>query len=261
MMMCEYASSVNRMYIYYADSFSDAKEYLCLGSMTRENIGDFSVYTGVPLYMPERCTRTKLNLNALILTIRCIHGASFQIDSSKSFPREGWEELLDCWTCCQSENNVLLGRKMFIRDQCAFTSDFYFYTESCTVPVCCKKSLGCVNGPCKIFYNAIVWNVQDTALIFEYFWLFFERKSVFLFEHRSTKYEVKFFFKTTLCTRENNRITARDALKVGMKETARTFCDKEHVNRYFMDKIYDILVRNNIGIEICGYKMSFITQW
>lgn len=258
--MCEYASSVNRMYIYYAGSTRDAAEYLRLGSVTKEVVGGVSVYTGVPLHVPERAARTKTDLNTHIQAIRCVHGLRFQIGSSKSLPPEGWEELLDCWTCCQSENNVLLGKKMLLRSQCAFTSDFYFYAESSAVPDCCRKPLGCGDGPCKIFYNTVVWNVHDTALIFEYFWSFFERKSVFLFDHESTRYEVKFFFKTMLCTKEKNRMVARDALKVGMKKTAKTFCDKGHVNRYFMDKIYDVLVRNSIDIDVCGYRVSFIAQ-
>lgn len=259
-MMCEYASDINKMYIYYANDIDDVKEYLHRNSIKKESIEGFFVYTGAPLHAPERSMRTKTSLNTCVLSIRCIHGASFQIGASKSLPPEGWEELLDCWTCCQSENNVLLGKKMVVRSGCAFTSDFYFYTGSSAVPGCCRKALGCGAEPCKIFYNTIVWDVQDTALVFEYFSSFFERKNIFLFDHRDTRYEVKFFFKTTLCTKDYNIILAKDALKVGIKETAKTIYDKGHVNRYFIDRIYDILMKNSIGVEICGYKMSFVTH-
>ncbi|KAL0265972.1 UNVERIFIED_CONTAM: hypothetical protein PYX00_011689 [Menopon gallinae] len=258
MVICEYADGTGRMYVYYADDAKDAKEYLCPDSVVKEVVGGSSVYTGAPLHVPERCRRERADLNTHVLSMKCIHGASFRIGASKSLPPEGWEELLDCWTCCQSENNVLLGKKMVLKDGCAFTSDFYFYTLGSAVPGCCKNALGYGTEPCKIFYDAIVWDVPDTELVFDYLSSFFERKNVFLLEHGGTRYEVKFFFRTTLCTKENGRLLARDALKVGIKETARAFHDRCHVNRYFMDRIHDTLVRNSIDIEICGYRVSFV---
>lgn len=253
-MICEYIRGTSRVYVYNSKSVPD-----CLQENTveRDVVGDHVVLVGHPaLDVVEQKHNT---CDLTVLAIKCVHGTRLDIATSKYFLRENWEEMLDYWMCCQKEKNVLLGRGMVANGKTAFLSDFYLYALDASVPACCagrfEKKEEKFN---KIFYNDVFWAITDRALVFRYFLTFFEQKNTFLLENDGKRYEIKFFCTTSLCTTRGNRLFCTDALKVGLKQTDRLLHDRGHMNQYFRDKIWQILLLNSTDIEVLGYKVSFI---
>lgn len=260
-MIYEYSASLDIMYIYNAENTAqDALDCLKKSSVKMENVGGFLVYIGSPALQKNKLEKAEEDLNRTVMNVKCCHGAFFSISTSKYFPREGWEELLDCWICCQSEKNVLLDKEVTITPGTVFASDFYFYVSNGSIPLCCQDKQDADRKLKKVFYNEIDWKLAPEYLVFRYFSHLFERKHNFLFEHNGTRYEVKYYYKTHLCKRLGNIFLMGEAIKVGVKKTNKVFYDKGHINSYFIDKIYQVLSKNTLGIDMCGYKLSFIPE-
>ena len=257
-MIGEYIGPLNRMYVYGLKQSPELLRYFEKGTVKTEKVGCGVVHHGIPALRRKYGRRVENDLNKHALCIRCKHGAEFKIRASKSFLREGWEELLDCWTCCQNEANVLLGKKVTIGNEAVLTSDFYMYIPSESFPGCCR--VGMEERVNKLFYNQIEWKVPHGLLVFRYFDDLFERKNSFLFDHATSAYEVKFFHRTSLYRETGDAFFVERAIKVGIKKTKRPLQDSGNINRYFKDKIYRILQENSTEIEIFGYKVCFIPE-
>lgn len=169
---------------------------------------------------------------------------SFKIESlfseyehANKLPEDGWQELIDYWSCHNSEFRSVLDLKMRPRKNGVLYSYFYFIKDR------------------KIFYNELFDEEICDKIIFNFFENHFVNNNSFVF-FCGCNIEVKFF--NVVYLEENDGL--KKAFKVGYKETKKIPKYSDAINEYFSKMILNRLVENKLDIEILGYKLSFI-RW
>ena len=191
-------------------------------------------------------------------TLKCIHGIQIAYGSINTLPQEGWEELVDCWSCHNCEFKTMLDLKPRPRKEGVLVSDFFLLINDVDLPECCKKNTACIR---KLFYNEVVLDgVSDAAIIYSYLNTYFKSNASLFLEANHKKYEIRCFYKATLISANDNSIEKKESIKVGIKETHKRFDSGKNINRFYSEAIYNTIMSNKIDISMLGYCISFIIK-
>ncbi|KAH9411496.1 hypothetical protein HK407_05g08710 [Ordospora pajunii] len=189
---------------------------------------------------------------------RCIHGIEIEHTSINILPQEGWEELVDCWSCHNCEFKTVLDLKPKPRKEGILVSDFFLLINDMDLPECCKKNTPCIR---KLFYNELVLDgIPETAIIYSYLNTYFKTNASLFLEVNHKKYEIRCFYKATLVSANDDALEKQESIKVGIKETHKRFESSNNINQFYSQAICSTIMSNKIGISMLGYCISFIIK-
>ncbi|OAG29936.1 hypothetical protein NEDG_01483 [Nematocida displodere] len=113
-------------------------------------------------------------MRAALVTISCKCGCStIHNESTLKLPSEGWEELVDMWSCHNREFERLLGHKLSPRPNGILYANFYLIIATDRVPKCMEPCATQDNNSI-LFYNTIQTPFTDEYLIFHYLYELFQ---------------------------------------------------------------------------------------
>lgn len=251
--MIEIEQSSKRGFAYGEDSFKTLKNVagLKFRNEKHERAGLVNVWS----FDIEEYKRTESSIDLLkIRNLRCSHGENFNFTTIHRLPQEGWEELIDCWSCHDNEFKGLLDLKVKPRSSGILVSNFYLMAGEKVLPECCKLRD-------KIFYNELICEFTAEQFIFKFFEEHFEMKNSIVLKVGEKSYEIKLFYRCVLIERSELCMSnEHDAFKVGYKETAKSKDDDSFIGDYFKSKIVNQLDKNSIKLSALGYTLSFIMQ-
>lgn len=188
--------------------------------------------------------------------IYCEHGNEIKYTSANRLPSEGWEELIDCWSCHSNEFKEVLKLKKKVRKGGILVGSFYCIPDSGIMPECCR-------GHKKLYFDKIKSRFSVNNFIFGFLEEYFTNRNIFVVEgSNGEKYSVKFFYKCVLL-KEGKQIIA---IKVGVRksyndEVKNDDGKEEFINESFRMAMIELLNKNMLSIEALGYKLSFITYY
>lgn len=182
-----------------------------------------------------------------ISDIKCIHGKKLEFSSVNRLPQEGWQELVDCWSCHNHEFKSLLDLKIAPRKGGILVSNFYLLAHDDALPPCCL-------GRTKLFYNELNVCYPHSHFVYKFFEEYFATKNSIVFDRKEKALEIKLFYKCLLF-----EDTVKEAFKVGIKETDKQLDCDSFIGEFFKKMIFDEIDQNSLGIKAMGYNLSFIT--
>jgi hypothetical protein len=188
-----------------------------------------------------------------ISQIKCAHGNSYEYQTVNRLPQEGWQELIDCWSCHDHEFKSMLDIKINPREKGILISNFYLIGHADALPKCCSKNT-------KVFYNEIACSFSNKFIIYNFFEEYFDMKNSVVLLIGATKYEIKLFYPCSLindCDKNKRRNSL--AFKVGFKESNKQNDKDDFIGDFFKQQILDQLNENSIGLNLLGFKLTFIT--
>lgn len=186
----------------------------------------------------------------------CCHGNDIEYLSINSLPSEGWEELIECWSCHNNEFKSVLDLKIRPRPKGILLSHLYFILNNEDLPACCSVSTKTIR---KIFMNEVaVDGYTNQFFLFQFLKENFKMNIHFLYTFENKAYEMTYFYKCRIYMLENGNLNSYNALKVGVKETNKKVIDKESINNYFVELLHTKMVET--GIRILGYDVGFILE-
>ncbi|AFN83852.1 putative metal-binding protein [Encephalitozoon romaleae SJ-2008] len=195
---------------------------------------------------------------ALPDAFRCLHGNEMTYKSLNRLPQEGWEELIDCWSCHNCEFRTMLSLSPHPREGGLLLSNFFFLINDSDLPKCCRNNNSSVR---KLFYNEVLqYGCTHEALAYSYLSSYFQNRSVLLLEVSQTRCEIRYFYKTMVITIENKTLCKKEAMKVGVKETDKPIEKNENINEFYSKLIYNIVVSGVIGATALGYRISLVER-
>lgn len=181
-----------------------------------------------------------------IKDLKCKHGKLFDIKTIHRLPQEGWEELIDCWSCHDSEFKSMLDLKMTPRENGILVSNFYFIAHKNIVPSCCFPQV-------RYFFNETTSSLSNSMLVYKYFEEHFMMKNFLVLNLDGKYFEIKIFYKCVVV-----QDTQYLAFKVGFKETTKIVEEDTHIGAFFKNEIMKHLNENSLKIPLLGYELSFI---
>jgi len=182
-----------------------------------------------------------------ITGLSCIHGHKIDFKEINRLPQEGWQELIGCWSCHDGEFKGLLNLKIKPRVGGILVSNFYLIADEGILPECCSART-------KLFYNEIRGGLTAEQLIFKFFEEHFAMKSTVVLRLDEKRYEIKLFYRCILI-----KDKAKEAFKVGFRETERTYDEDAHIGEHFKGLIVNELEANKLEVTALGFILSFIT--
>lgn len=186
----------------------------------------------------------------------CRHGNIIEYKSLNSLPSEGWEELIECWSCHNNEFKSMLDLKIKPRPKGILLSHLYFLLNNEDLPDCCSNNSNSVR---KIFINEVdVEGFTDQFFLFKFLKDHFKMNSYFIYSFKNKTYEMTYFYKCTIYLVENGELKLFNALKVGVKETNKKMKDSKNINDYFVKLLYTKMVKT--GIQILDYDVGFVLE-
>ncbi|AFM99142.1 hypothetical protein EHEL_100490 [Encephalitozoon hellem ATCC 50504] len=189
---------------------------------------------------------------------RCLHGNEVIHKSLNRLPQEGWEELIDCWSCHNCEFKTMLDLSPRPRKGGLLLSDFFLLINDSDLPRCCRKNNSSVR---KLFYNEVLLQgCTHEALAYSYLDFYFRNTPVLLLEVNQRRYEIRHFYKAMVMTVENKALVKRKAMKVGIKETEKPIEKNENINEFYSKITYDIVMSGMVGTTALGYKISLVEK-
>lgn len=243
--MIEIEIDSNRGFVYGSKSMDLFKKYPQISYKIErtETISGISLFTIfiTGLIIPEN--RNFFNTPG---EIYCKHGKQLKYTSINRLPSEGWEELLDCWSCHNNEFKTMLDLKIKPRINGILISNFYLIAHPGLFSDCCLNSS-------RIFYNDLKISFSDSALIYTFFTEYFQSKNSITLEWKQKTYEIKLFYN---CILIDDGVC--NAIKVGIKESDKLSSGNDFANEYFIDKIFNMLYGNKVCISVLGYDLTFI---
>lgn len=245
--MIELEMNTGRGFVYGKEKLQklEAIPNLKFKNLNYEKTGECGIYSFDVESYP--CPTDQIELQKMN-GLRCIHGNEIDFKEIHRLPQEGWQELIDCWSCHDNEFKGMLDLRIKPRRGGILVSNFYLLADMDALPKCCKTKT-------KLFYNEISGGLTVAQLIFKFFEEHFETKSQIVLNLDGRKYEIKLFYRCIL-VRENERI----AFKVGFRETDKPHDEDSYIGEYFKREMIKQLRDNEIGISAIGYMLSFITQ-
>jgi ubiquitin-protein ligase E3 D len=193
--------------------------------------------------------------------IKCKHSNVVGYETYNHLPQEGWEELVDHWSCHNSEFKSVLDLRPTPRHGGLLVSGLFLLINSDDMPECCRRDGFPV---LKMFHNEIcLEGYTHSLLIYLYLRSYFETHEKFFLVRGNEKYEVKPFYFPKIFKMRNDAasdvLMEYNAIKVGFRRTDRIAGKSEYVNEFYMNAIYGELMANEVGAEVLGYRVSFIT--
>ncbi|ELA42481.1 uncharacterized protein VICG_00580 [Vittaforma corneae ATCC 50505] len=251
--MIEIEQSSKRGFAYGKESFELLKSVKRLKFQNEkyERTGSADIWS----FDVEEYERIESSIDLLkISNLKCRHDVNFTFTTVHRLPQEGWEELIDCWSCHNSEFKGMLDLKIKPRKNGILVSNFYLIAGEKVLPECCKART-------KMFYNELTCEFSVEQLIFKFFEEYFEMKNSIILKVDGKSYEIKLFYRCILIEKNDSFVfNEHDAFKVGYKETAKNNDEDSYIGDYFKIKIIDQLGRNSVKLSVLGYALSFITQ-
>ncbi|ADM12369.1 putative metal-binding protein [Encephalitozoon intestinalis ATCC 50506] len=258
--MLELPPDTRKGFLYLVDRevFSKFKGYVDLDFLYEEDHGEVKVASVSVLEDSFMWSEGNEEKSALPSEFRCSHGNEITHKSLNLLPQEGWEELIDCWSCHNCEFRTMLDLKLRPREGGLLLSDFFFLVNDRDLPECCRKNDSSVR---KLFYNEIEQEeFTHRALIYSYMNLHFRNKNVLLLEVNEKKYEIRYFYKTMLVSANGKSLEKKEAMKVGIKETDKLLEENKNINNFYSKLIWDAVTLGAVGITALGYGISFVTE-
>lgn len=189
-----------------------------------ETIDDMQIYTIAVL--SYSLTPFKFEL-CKITDLKCLHGLKLNFATVNRLPQEGWQELIDCWSCHDNEFKSMLELDMKPRKNGILASNFYIIASDNVLPNCCKAKVRC-------FYNELIHNYSDNMFIFKFFEEYFFHKSSIVLKNSGLIYEIKLFYR---CGVVHNNI-CKEAFKVGYKISEKPEDEDSYIGEYFKNMIF-----------------------
>ena len=147
---------------------------------------------------------------------KCVHGEEIAHRSLNRLPQEGWEELIDCWSCHNCEFKTMLGLTPRPRAGGLLLSDLFLLANDADLPVCCQRGDLSVR---KLFYNEVLPSgCSHKTLAYSYLDSHFQNNSALLLEVDQERYEIRCFYKTMLVAMEGKTPKRTQAIKVGSRK-------------------------------------------
>lgn len=179
--------------------------------------------------------------------IKCIHGNEFEVLKINRLPQEGWQELIDCWSCHDQEFKSMLELKIKPRKKGVLISHFYLIADNDALPACCK-------GISKFFYNDVIHKFSNALLIYKFFEDFFFNKNCLVLNYGNEIIEIKLFYKCEIILKSKGI----EAFKIGFKKSAKEPDEDSFIGEFFKNLIYDQVKKYQIDVKIMNYRVSFI---
>lgn len=244
--MMEIDESTKKGYVYGKPTFQRLSvtqkiDFVCERDETIDDIRIFTVMI-----------KSKIEPNPLLFglqdfkNIRCSHGNKFNHKTVHRLPQEGWQELIDCWSCHNCEFKSMLDLNIRPRKDGILVSNFYLLANENIVPDCCK------NGT-KFCYEDLKFDFPDSFLVFKFFEDYFFANNSLVIEYENRKYEIKIFYFCLLFIDDFERV-----IKIGIRETERIPDSVIVLSDHYKKIIFNIININKINIEIMGFQTSFI---
>ncbi|KAM0679316.1 hypothetical protein BDAP_000183 [Binucleata daphniae] len=188
----------------------------------------------------------KFDFEGIVKNMSCKCTKRFNIMQINALPEEGWEDLIDFWSCHDSEFRSMLDLKPKPRKGGVLTGDFYFLineNESC----CFKKQ--------KIFYNEVFDEKTCMLIIYHFLMKYFKHQSKYILHTQNKVYELCFFDEVFIF--ENDE--AKPALKLGIKQSAKVYTKNENINDFFCQTLYNELIENRLKITVFAYNITYFS--
>lgn len=243
--MLEIDTESRRGFVYGNDAFELLKSTMALEFTVErsEKVDGTHVHT----INTGECDASTFSLDlSRISDIRCIHGKQLRFSSVNRLPQEGWQELIDCWSCHDHEFRSLLDLKIIPRKSGILVSNFYLLAHEDVLPPCCT-------GRTKLFYNELDTGYPHSHFVYKFFEEYFANKNSIVLDREKKALEIKLFYKCVLF--EN---TFKEAFKIGIKETDKQLDSDSFIGEFFKKMIFDEIYQNCLGIKAMGYDLSFI---
>ncbi|KAI5174471.1 hypothetical protein PAEPH01_2083 [Pancytospora epiphaga] len=211
-----------------------------------EKIESTLVYIISGIDFKLECPREVSLLN--IGPICCLHGTPINYQSINRLPHDGWEELIDCWSCHKGEFKSMVNLEIKPRKGGILVSDFYMIADKGVIPSCC-------GGVSKIYYNNLIINYSAQTLLYLFFNDYFQSKSLLVIEQDGVTYEIKYFYNCLLLSD-----AIRRAIKVGIKITDKNADTERFLNTFYIDQIIKELTSTATNTKVLGYDLAFIRE-
>ncbi|KAF9764826.1 hypothetical protein NGRA_0244 [Nosema granulosis] len=187
---------------------------------------------------------------------KCQHGIDIEYASINTLPSEGWEELIECWSCHNNEFKSMLDLTIKPRPKGILLSHLYIILNDNDMPECCTEG---TRVPRKVFMNEInVEGFSNQVFLYKFLLEHFKMNSHFLYTLDNKVYELTCFYKCTVFIFVNGEFCGYKAIKVGVKETEKKMKEKNSINEYFIRLIHTSMMRAEI--EILGYDIGFFLE-
>ncbi|KAI5192037.1 hypothetical protein NEMIN01_1785 [Nematocida minor] len=216
-------------------------------------------------------------MKSVLKKIACLCGCTEQ--ESKTvlrLPAEGWEELVDMWSCHNREFGHLVEQEMNPKKDGVLYSTLHLIMEAERAPKCLIARNNCdslESAPktLKIFYNEIKMCLSDEYLLFHYLYDLFQiRQEIEIAAEKmytirlldiTYTYHGKIAHSPPLDLSLKIAYTSRP---IGTENAENPSKPKEeskcNINAYYTDKLIEVLLKNSIGIEMGGRSVSFIRK-
>ncbi|KAI4290906.1 ubiquitin-protein ligase E3 D [Pancytospora philotis] len=180
--------------------------------------------------------------------ILCKHGRQLDYRSINRLPQEGWQELIDCWSCHDCEFKSMLDLKVAPREFGILTANFYLLAHPSALPECCRHTP-------RLYYNELRTGYSDRNYIYLFLDEYFQHKSALVVSKDGRCYEIKRFYKCVLLGPEPTC-----AIKVGIRDTEKADSGSGFTNEYFIDRLLEEVAETAVGITVLGYGVAFVRQ-
>lgn len=192
---------------------------------------------------------------------KCIHNCEIQYNRINKLPHDNWEELIDCWSCHQSEFASL--KETGIKPVCdrILVSDFYCLLHKQNIPVCCQKAFEAnvlkESSLYRVFYNEVNINYSCDRLIYNFFKEYFKCYSRFKMGFEDNCYEFMYLYDCLVIDSKEN--SSKKAIKIGYKKTKE--CDSvSQLNSFYMNEIEKSIEKHSINIFINEFKLTYVVE-
>lgn len=246
--MIELELTSKRGFAYGIESFEALKELkeVAFQKVIHEKVCNVNIWS-FDIILPFKNDNKSIDL-LKINNLRCIHNKNINFSEIHRLPQEGWQELIDCWSCHNNEFKGMLDLKIKPRKGGILVSNFYLLADKEILPNCCNKKE-------KIFYNEIFSNFSTNQLIFKFFEEQFDMKNTIILLIKGKKYEIKMMYRCITIRKDIN-----ESFKVGFKETVKNNDEDLYIGEYYKEKILEELINNSLEIDYLGYKFSFVVN-
>ncbi|KAH9386084.1 uncharacterized protein NEMAJ01_0980 [Nematocida major] len=212
-------------------------------------------------------------MKRMLKQISCMCGCSVvENKSALRLPSDGWEELVDMWSCHNREFAHLAEREIRPKKDGVLYSTLHLLIEPERAPKClkpCESTSGpsaAASKPAKLFYNQMQLPVPDEYLLFHYVYDLFQ-----------TNKEISVGDTYTICLLDTTHTYAGEltmdpvfslSMKIGyahIEKTAANKCavateENAHINEHYTEKLIEIMHRNSIKVEMNGRPVTFIRR-
>ncbi|EJW02880.1 hypothetical protein EDEG_02704 [Edhazardia aedis USNM 41457] len=249
LMLVEISTSMKTGFLYKTEHDTSNPEIHNLNITKKEIVNNTTI-----LYLDVKksfeINNETLDFKSLFDNLKCnLCKKKLNIESINKLPSDGWEELIDFWSCHASEFKTMLELKMKPRKNGILVSDFYFISYQ--KKLCCR-----LFETEKVYYNIIFENKKCQMLLYMFLSKYFVHNNSFLFSHENDVYEIKLFDRVYVL--EDNCL--HPALKIGFNVSKKLYKKNESMNNFFCNLLYLEVIKNNMNVNLVGYNLSFIVK-